>query len=85
MAVYVDDAKHEINRIKLYHMFADTLDELHSMADQLELKRDWCNMANAVPFYDITKAKRGQALELGAIYLTGSNWIRTYRRLKSRF
>lgn len=84
--VYVDDARHVIKRVPLYHMFADTLDELYSMAEQLELKREWAVLKYPVPFYDVTKTKRDQAIELGAKFITDNReWLQMHRRLRAKF
>lgn len=49
------------------HMFADTLSELHDLADKLELKREWFQDGAFLPHYDLTDKKRRQAVRLGAV------------------
>jgi hypothetical protein len=50
------------------HMLADTLEELHAMADRIEAKRAWYQISRTgVPHYDIPLFRRARALELGAI------------------
>ena len=39
--VYVDTLKTQYGRMKMSHMLADTVDELHAMADRIGLKREW--------------------------------------------
>jgi hypothetical protein len=54
-------------------MQADTLAELHAMADQLGLKRSWFQSKPGKPWhdhYDLTRTKRTQAIRLGAVPLT---------------
>jgi hypothetical protein len=62
------------------HMQADTLEELHAMADRLGLKRSWFQSRRGKPWhdhYDLTRAKRDQAIRLGAIPVT---WREAARR-----
>lgn len=41
MTVYVDDVEHVFGRMKMCHMWADTLDELLAMADRIGVDRKW--------------------------------------------
>jgi len=47
------------------HMFADTLNELHSLAEKIGLKRAWFQ-DHRIPHYDLTVNKRKQAIRAGA-------------------
>lgn len=72
MSVYVDEAKHKFGRMIMCHMFADTAQELHEMADAIGVERKWYQVADgphraSFTHYDIAKAKRARAIELGAI------------------
>lgn len=51
------------------HLMADTLDELHAMADKLGLRRAWYQGPGKAshPHYDLTPNKRRQAVVLGAV------------------
>jgi hypothetical protein len=69
MAVYVDQPSYRLGRMMMCHMAADTLDELHGMADQLGVKR-WFQDKAGAPHYDICKANRAKAVSLGAISVT---------------
>lgn len=76
MAVYVDAPTRKMKRpagrpgfMLMAHMTADTIEELHAMAEALGCKRDWYqgppNKAHA--HYDISKARWRRAVdELGA-------------------
>lgn len=74
MAVYVDATKeyrpsaiHPAARRhgRLWcHMFADTLEELHAMAKQLGLKREWFQEHN-FPHYDLLPRRRAAAVRAG--------------------
>ena len=68
MPVYVDKPLWKLGRMIMCHMVADTLGELHSMADRLGLKRAWFQDGkNSIPHYDISKAKRTLAMKFGAV------------------
>ncbi len=66
MAVYVDISSYRIGRMMMCHMAADTLGELHAMADQLGVKR-WFQDKPGAPHYDICKSNRAKAVRLGAV------------------
>ena len=67
-------------------MQADTLEELHAMADRLGLRRSWFQSKAGKPWhdhYDLTRSRRAQAIELGAIPVTwrdAARRNRTWRR-----
>jgi len=53
------------------HMTADTLEELHDMADKIGMKRSWFQMSKKdVPHYDLVASKRKLAVKHGAIELS---------------
>ena len=79
MAVYVDTARNPYGRMFLSHMMADTLDELHTMADHLELKRSWFQPQSR-PHYDICQAKKQIAIRLGAIEVSTKELVNISRR-----
>lgn len=66
MPVYVDKQQNQYRRMKMCHMLADTVDELHAMADLIGIKRRWFQNHNT-PHYDICQSKRADAVKLGAI------------------
>ena len=54
-------------------MQADSLEELHEMADRLGLIRAWFQTKPGRPWrdhYDLTSARREQAIKLGAVPIT---------------
>lgn len=74
MAVYVDPLmKHggiSIFRQGSCHMFADTLNELESMAAAIGMKRQWRQKSNSgLVHYDLTASKRKHAIKLGAVQI----------------
>jgi hypothetical protein len=67
MPVYVDNS---IGTFypgrKTSHMVADTVEELHAMADKISVKRTWF-FQGKLPHYDVSQSKRAQAIKAGAI------------------
>ncbi len=51
------------------HMVADTIEELHAMADRIGIERYWLHVSR-FPHYDICKSKRAEAVKYGAIEVT---------------
>jgi hypothetical protein len=47
------------------HMVADSLDELHAMAEAIGMSRAWFQ-ERSFPHYDVCLMRRAAALELGA-------------------
>jgi len=66
MSVYVDAAIWPYGRMTMCHMLADTLPELHAMADKIGVRRKWFQDKPGFPHYDICKAKRAVAVKQGA-------------------
>lgn len=66
MAVYVDNGQIQYRRMKMCHMLADTIEELHSMADKIGIKREWFQN-ETTPHYDICQSKKQLAIQNGAI------------------
>lgn len=67
MSVYVDSAFLPYRRMKMCHMLADSLDELHAMADRIGVARRHFQLDSSAPHYDICKSKRALAVKFGAI------------------
>jgi hypothetical protein len=65
MTVYVDKPQHRFGRMIMCHMLADTVAELHAMADRIGLKREWFQPYSR-PHYDLSKTKRAEAVAAGA-------------------
>jgi hypothetical protein len=64
------------------HLQADSTDELHAFATRLGLKRSWFQSRPGRPWndhYDLTRHKRLDAIQLGAVPQTETQW---YERRK---
>lgn len=49
------------------HLYADTLEELHAMAQAIGMRREWFQNHPEHPHYDLVPTRRLRAVELGAI------------------
>lgn len=67
--VYVDSAFIVYRGMQMSHMVADTIDELHQMADAIGVSRRHFQNKK-IPHYDICKTKRKHAIHLGAQEIT---------------
>ena len=85
MSVYVDAAIYGYGRMIMCHMLADTVEELHDMADKIGVARKWYQgpPKSSTPHYDICKSKRALAVQFGAIECTREEIVAVrYRVLK---
>lgn len=83
MSVYVDDERIPWKGRLWCHLVADTLDELHTFADDLGLKRTWFQGHASYPHYDITMGIRAKALQLGAMPADRATTVACFRKLKA--
>lgn len=74
MTVYVDDAKIHFRGCLMCHMFADSLEELHAMAQAIGLKRSWFQKGDTLAHYDVSLSKRKLAEERGAVRVD-RDWV----------
>ncbi len=76
MTVYVDWLMHHggsgfFAGKKSCHMFADSLNELHEMAEKIGMKRSWFqDNGQSAEHYDLVASRRALAIKYGAIELT---------------
>lgn len=82
MAVYVDGAENSLGRMKMCHMIADTIDELHSMAEAIGMKREWYQKLS-FPHYDVAKGRKQKALKLGAAEISRRELVLKMRELRA--
>lgn len=83
MAVYVDKMKTKYGRMIMSHMLADTVEELHDMADKIGLKREWFQNERT-PHYDLCQAKKQLAIENGAIEVDRKKIVELIRRFREK-
>lgn len=71
MAVYVDDMNAPFGRMKMCHLIADSVEELHAMADTIGVARKWYQAPpKHSSHYDIALTKKALALAAGAFPIT---------------
>jgi Protein of unknown function (DUF4031) len=82
--VYVDSERNQYGRMIMCHMVADTLDELHEMAQRIGLQRRWFQASRAgTPHYDICQSKRALAVSFGAVEIGRRELVELVRRQRS--
>ena len=68
MSVYVDNMRAKYGRMVMFHMVADTTDELLAMADKIGVARKWLqHPGTSKEHFDIALGKRELAVKAGAI------------------
>ncbi len=70
MTVYVDDAVHLWRGQRWAHLMADTLAELHAMAQQLGIPRRAFQNKTSGAHYDVPSELRERAIALGAVAIS---------------
>lgn len=83
MSVYVDSARNKFGRMQMCHMMADSLEELHAMAEAIGLKREWFQN-KGTPHYDVCQAKRAKAIELGAVVVDNRKIVELIQYWRAR-
>ncbi len=86
MAVYVDRMKTPLGRMLMSHMLADSVEELHAMADTIGIARKHFQRGTKhhdMPHYDICQAKRAMAIEAGAIEIGRRETALLMRKLRA--
>lgn len=69
MTVYVDDVRHPFGRMIMCHMWADSHEELLSMADTIGVAKKWLQQPPKASWvhFDISIAKKELAIRAGAV------------------
>lgn len=65
------------------HMYADSLEELHAMAQEIGLKRSWFQDHRMLAHYDLTPFMRQRAIRKGAIAQTRREAVEKWRSLRT--
>ena len=75
MGVYVDDSRYRYWRFIMCHMVADSVVELHAMAERIGLERRWYHQGH----YNLCLSKRVLAIRCGAGEIRARNaaFVRT--------
>ena len=84
MSVYVDHYFAAYGRMSMSHMIADTLEELHAMADKIGVARKWFQSHATTPHYDVCKSKRELAIKFGAIPVERRDFVLKMREIRER-
>lgn len=83
MPVYVDHAHNPFGRMIMSHMLADSLEELHAMADRIGLRRAWFQPLST-PHYDVSLQKRALAVAAGAVEIDRHQVVALIRAWRER-
>lgn len=87
MPVYVCKNKYAYRGMIMCHMVADTLAELHEMAERIGLKREWFQTKSSLPHYDVCRTKRALAIRCGAREVSNRElyqMIKEYRKSNNK-
>lgn len=82
MTVYVDGEQNRFRRMIMCHMFADTIAELHEMAEAIGMRRAWFQPFS-FPHYDVAKGRRAVAVRLGAVEVSRREGYEIRKRLRA--
>lgn len=74
--VYIGTREYKYGNMKMSHMIADTLDELHEMADKLLIDRKHFQDKRGKPHYDICKKNKQKAILFGAILISDKEIVK---------
>ena len=84
MAVYVDGERNRFGRMIMCHMFADSLVDLHEMAQAIGMDREWFQPLS-FPHYDVSLSRRAAAVAKGAIEVDRRTGCEIRRRVRAAF
>jgi hypothetical protein len=82
VTVYVDKARNPYRRMLMSHMLADSINELHGMADKIGLSRRHFQPLSS-PHYDVCQAYRAKAIAAGAVEISRQELGALIKRLRA--
>ena len=84
MAVFVDNAFIDYKKKKWCHLSAQDINELHSFASKIGLKKTWFQEPPKTKYchYDVTESKRVLAVKNGAIEITTRELVKKLKEWK---
>lgn len=83
MSVYVDRSENPFHGMLMCHMLADSLKELHEMADKIGMRREWFQ-PKSTPHYDLCQIRRKLAVLHGAIEIDRSQTVEIIRAWRKK-
>ena len=85
MTVYIDTSSNNLRGTSYCHMTADTMEELHAMARQLNLGMPSFQNKPRHKHYDVTARKRLKAIALGAVLLSPREYAIKVQNLRRSY
>lgn len=80
--VYVGKNEYKLGRMKMSHMAADTLEELHEMADLIGVHRRHFQNKPGKPHYDICQQNKKKAIDAGAKLVSDKEIVRLFQSVQ---
>lgn len=81
MTCYVDIPRWKRGKTPSGHLIADSLEELHALAETVGIdRRKWFQEHAVVPHYTLLEYQRDAAIAAGAVPLSGRDWERAVGR-----
>lgn len=77
--IYVDNYNFKYVRMIMNYMIADSVEELHEMADKIGIKRKWFQNHKKYPHYDICLAKKKLAIKYEAEEISTRELIKRFK------
>lgn len=86
MTVYVDNVEWSKpnGRKKYAHMTADSLEELHTFAENVGIKKHWFHRGSRYPHYDINADQHAMAIANGAMLIRSPELVKIAKHLYGR-
>lgn len=82
--IYVGKREYKYGRMYMSYMIADSLEELHRMADSLEVDRKHFQDKEGKPHYDICRENKRKAIELGAKLIDDREIVKKLNKFRVR-